>query len=184
MADVACLYHDPCEIPWGYCHCGCGQRTELILHDNLKAGRRKGDPSQFLRGHVARVQYAKLRVEYAKYFDDPSLCRFCDDAGVACPVGAGYCHCGCGQKTNVPAWRNHSYNIPGLPVRYRRGHNSSGRVGAAQAEQMRRDYLDDTTLTVKAIARRYGVSQSYASDILNFKAYQEVGVAPGGVHNE
>lgn len=41
------------EIPYGYCHCGCGQKTNIAkVHDSGR-GQIKGEPWRFLPGHYS-----------------------------------------------------------------------------------------------------------------------------------
>jgi predicted XRE-type DNA-binding protein len=42
------------EIPFGYCHCGCGQKTNISKHTSIKHNRVKGEPTQYLTGHGKR----------------------------------------------------------------------------------------------------------------------------------
>jgi hypothetical protein len=39
------------EIPYGYCHCGCGQLTPLAKKSRLDRGMIKGKPLTFISGH-------------------------------------------------------------------------------------------------------------------------------------
>jgi hypothetical protein len=39
------------EIPVGYCHCGCGQKTSISPETNKKRGYIKGEPVRFLHNH-------------------------------------------------------------------------------------------------------------------------------------
>ncbi len=39
------------EIPYGYCQCGCGQRTKIADCTNTPRGLIKGQPQKFVRGH-------------------------------------------------------------------------------------------------------------------------------------
>lgn len=41
------------EIPYGYCRCGCGQKTNIPTFNSRADGRVKGQPMRFLRGHSA-----------------------------------------------------------------------------------------------------------------------------------
>lgn len=47
-------------IRMGYCHCGCGQKTNIAKLTNRKAGQFKGEPQRFILGH----QRAKTLVEF------------------------------------------------------------------------------------------------------------------------
>ncbi len=44
------------DMPYGYCHCGCGRETSLIKHNRISLGLRKGEPRMFIRGHSPRVR--------------------------------------------------------------------------------------------------------------------------------
>lgn len=44
------------SIPYGYCHCGCGQKTNIYKHTHVDRGQFKGQPSQFIKGHYKKVQ--------------------------------------------------------------------------------------------------------------------------------
>jgi len=43
------------EVPFGYCHCGCGQRTNIAKEANRRKGHIAGQPMRFVRGHRARL---------------------------------------------------------------------------------------------------------------------------------
>lgn len=48
----ACEYcDDSCDIPYGYCHCGCGEKTKLAETDDRPRGWKAGHPLKFLHGH-------------------------------------------------------------------------------------------------------------------------------------
>lgn len=42
------------EIPYGYCKCGCGQKTNLADRTRPKRGLIKGEPYHFVDGHCNR----------------------------------------------------------------------------------------------------------------------------------
>jgi hypothetical protein len=42
------------NIPYGYCHCGCGQKTNLITETRRRLGLARGEPRRFLSGHHAK----------------------------------------------------------------------------------------------------------------------------------
>lgn len=42
------------EIPYGYCHCGCGQKTNIVKITNKKSRNIKGEPYKYLGGHSPR----------------------------------------------------------------------------------------------------------------------------------
>ena len=39
------------EIPYGYCHCGCGQKTNLRPQSYKSLGVKKGEPYKYIKGH-------------------------------------------------------------------------------------------------------------------------------------
>jgi len=43
------------EIPYGYCQCGCGQKTKIAKEDRKRRGWVKGEPIKFIHGHNARL---------------------------------------------------------------------------------------------------------------------------------
>lgn len=44
------------EIPYGYCQCGCGQKTSLSSNTNKNRGIVRGKPLNFLRGHASKLR--------------------------------------------------------------------------------------------------------------------------------
>lgn len=42
------------EIPYGYCHCGCGQRTKVNAKTDHSRGRIAGEPRKYLYNHHLR----------------------------------------------------------------------------------------------------------------------------------
>lgn len=47
-------------IPYGYCHCGCGQRTRIAPVTRKDTGDLKGEPKRFLYGHASRIRAAQM----------------------------------------------------------------------------------------------------------------------------
>lgn len=43
------------SIPYGYCHCGCGQKTSLARDADKAKGIRRGDPMKYIAGHNRRL---------------------------------------------------------------------------------------------------------------------------------
>lgn len=43
------------EIPYGYCHCGCGGKTTIAHRDDAWNGRVKGQPMRFILRHHGSV---------------------------------------------------------------------------------------------------------------------------------
>lgn len=43
------------RIPYGYCHCGCGQKTWIATTNDKHWGHIKGEPVRFCHGHHSRI---------------------------------------------------------------------------------------------------------------------------------
>ncbi len=43
------------KIPYGYCHCGCGQKTRISERTHRRHGHFKGQPLKFINHHNVRV---------------------------------------------------------------------------------------------------------------------------------
>lgn len=44
----------PADVPFGYCQCGCGQRTRLAPVNDKSKGWIKGQPLKCIKGHMIR----------------------------------------------------------------------------------------------------------------------------------
>jgi hypothetical protein len=87
----------PNEIPYGYCHCGCGEKTRIARVSIRSRGQVRGQPMRFLPYHYS--QFQKL---------EPDI-----------PDVHGFCECGCGKITGHPK-RGRNKNIP---YRFVMGHS-------------------------------------------------------------
>lgn len=54
-------------IPYGYCHCGCGQKTNVIPMTSHKRGRIAGEPNRFISQHHMRIMEPEYVVEDRGY---------------------------------------------------------------------------------------------------------------------
>lgn len=45
------------NIPYGYCRCGCGQKTKLARQNYKKYGWIKNKPIKFVNGHQNKGEY-------------------------------------------------------------------------------------------------------------------------------
>lgn len=87
------------EIPYGYCHCGCGQKTKLAPRTHSRKGLVKGQPQRFIDGHQSRLAN----------FNNPNP--------------SGLCMCGCGEKTSIaPCTSKDKGWVRGKPLRFVAGH--------------------------------------------------------------
>lgn len=64
--------HTTQEIPYGYCHCGCGQKTSLSRQNRSERGQVRGEPVRFVRGH-ATPPAQSARDHFNKYLVPGSL---------------------------------------------------------------------------------------------------------------
>ena len=74
------------SIPYGFCRCGCGQKTRIPLKNSYTEGRIKGEPVRFITGH-----HTRKRLVYKTITFDPCavVCNVLDCAN---PVNAyGFC---------------------------------------------------------------------------------------------
>ena len=51
------------EVPYGYCHCGCGQRTPIAQQTRRAEGIKKGQPRRFIRYHTKRKPLLPIECE-------------------------------------------------------------------------------------------------------------------------
>lgn len=68
----------PQEIPYGYCHCGCGQKTNLAKQTIKARGHIKGQPLKFIKNHVAKNTSADF---WPKVNKDGSIPVHCPELG-------------------------------------------------------------------------------------------------------
>ncbi len=92
------------EIPYGYCQCGCGKKTNLSRQNDYQKGYVKDEPQKFLPGHAGR-----------KLFVGPNP--------------TGLCMCGCGQKTPIATHSSSDTGlVKGQPAKFVKGHTAKVRV--------------------------------------------------------
>jgi len=42
---------EECSTPYGYCHCGCGEKTTICAHTDKRHSVIKGEPLKYINGH-------------------------------------------------------------------------------------------------------------------------------------
>ncbi len=115
-----CVCKNPdCKIPYGYCHCGCGEKTNVAKQTRGNRGLIIGQPQRCKLHHIPNENRRKhtFKTEWPD-----GLC-VCGD--VNCKIEYGTCHCGCGHKT--PICRHtvqKSKSKRGWPSLYFGGHHS------------------------------------------------------------
>lgn len=60
------------EIPYGYCHCGCGEKTALSRSN--RRGYKKDEPVRFRRGHENRVRFESEVARIERFVEFGSDC--------------------------------------------------------------------------------------------------------------
>lgn len=56
-SDLHCVCgNNACTIPFGLCHCGCGNKTSIALAGRKKRGDYAGLPLRFVRSHATRIR--------------------------------------------------------------------------------------------------------------------------------
>jgi hypothetical protein len=48
------MYSHDTPIPYGYCHCGCGQQTTIQTKNSPAKRLKKGEPAWYAAGHYRR----------------------------------------------------------------------------------------------------------------------------------
>jgi hypothetical protein len=51
------------DIPYGYCHCGCGNKTNIAKRTRTSLGWVHGEPFLFIKNHHNRGSWRKLHTE-------------------------------------------------------------------------------------------------------------------------
>ena len=70
------------EIPYGYCHCGCGLTTKVAKENNRKRGILKGEPFLYVRGHSSRNKVRSLSERFwSKVNKNGSIPKHCPELG-------------------------------------------------------------------------------------------------------
>lgn len=91
--------HTTNEIPYGYCHCGCGQKTKIADETASAKGWIKGQPKRFINGHNGR------RITWS--------------------TEQRLCECGCGNPTQISEITDPKRGYKrGQPVRFIVGHQN------------------------------------------------------------
>lgn len=64
------------EIPYGYCHCGCGQKTSIAQINSVKLGYVKGEPVRYIKTHYSRQAAPILKRFWSKvaFTANPNKC--------------------------------------------------------------------------------------------------------------
>lgn len=106
------------SVPYGYCHCGCGEKTSIASHSNREFGHIKGEPVRFVVGHNNR--------KHRPPADFPR---------------ARLCECGCGEQTPLATYTAPKAGVyEGFPLRFIRGHNGRLQPTTLEWDEQDRGY--------------------------------------------
>jgi hypothetical protein len=134
------------EIPNGYCHCGCGQKTKIAPYTATRLGWVKGEPLRYMNGHNRRdplkpplpqnttklcecgcgqptkiakrtiSRYGWKKGEPKRFINGHSARKYSPEDG---PNPSGLCMCGCGQTTPIATRSVARYGwVKDTPMRY------------------------------------------------------------------
>lgn len=107
------------ETPYGFCRCGCGQRTPIAEYTDHRRGILRGEPCHFMRGHAQRGHLDALAAAYRERWRELTDQPY------------GLCHCGCGETTTLAPQTHHATGrVKGEPTHYVVGHSSRVPTGA------------------------------------------------------
>jgi hypothetical protein len=110
-----------CRIPYGTCHCGCGEITNLSEITDEYDAYVKGKPKTWVAKHYKPSGPYFHKKTSKALSENPCVC-----GNPNCLVSYEICHCGCGRKTRI-ANRTHLHlgDIAGRPRAYCKGHNAA-----------------------------------------------------------
>jgi hypothetical protein len=115
-------------VAYGFCWCGCGQKTAIPAKSSEKLGRIKGEPMRFLRGHSDRKGPAISPEEYRREWREASP-----------DIPFGCCWCGCGERTRIAPYTMTDRGwVKGEPLHYVNGHHGRVIAEALEGEICRR----------------------------------------------
>lgn len=128
----------PDPIPYGYCQCGCGEKTSRARDAEIHGRYAKGEPRRFIVGHNRTGLTFPLKVT------------------VPPPNPSGICQCGCGLPAPI-ATRSDSRagHVRGEAMRFRLGHNGRKRPHVEEEPHLCACGCGELTTVYQGIAKRY-----------------------------
>lgn len=104
------------NIPYGYCHCGCGRKTSIATQNDTRHGYVKGEPKKFVKSHSIRTP----RTHCAR---TPRVAR-CDACGAEFEprtTASRFCSTDCAHRrsgADHPGWKGGLLRRDDRLVRY------------------------------------------------------------------
>lgn len=121
------------SIPYGYCRCGCGQKTTTYIKNCTARGYVRGEPRPYAMNHKPRPR-------------GPENPRYKAENHPAV-VPDVFCGCGCGALTNIAPLGNRKFGVlPGQRFRYLFGHHRRGKRPIERSKRTRILSLDGYVL--------------------------------------
>lgn len=104
-------------IPYGYCTCGCGGKTNLARQTSTERGWIKGKPIKYIQSHNMKfLRQYQILLLHQQDWNEPIWWNT-----------NKYCQCGCGQKTKTSTITDKKKGIKrGFPNRYIHNHHLKG----------------------------------------------------------
>jgi 5-methylcytosine-specific restriction endonuclease McrA len=111
------------ETSYGFCWCGCGEKTEVARQRDPAWGLVQGEPKRYVRGHGRVRKDGPRTAEQHRHFWSEKT-----------DVPYGYCWCGCGGKTSLALQSStERQQVIGEPLHYLMGHEQRLRSQARLA---------------------------------------------------
>jgi hypothetical protein len=181
------------SIPFGYCQCGCGEKTNLAPRTYTCYGVFKGQPLRYIRGHQRRSNPANhYKVEQRGYETPCWMWQLGKNK-------AGYGSIRRGGSNSTPAHRWYYEQLfgpipAGLELHHRcenktcvnpqhlqiltheehsslHGRRDRGKLNIKKAKAIRTLYTTTQT-SHKALAKQFGVSKRAVTLVLNYKTWK------------
>lgn len=93
-------------IPYGYCQCGCGQKTGIARRTKSREGRFKGTPAQYVKGHNPKIIEPPIEQKFwarVAFTANPDACW--EWQSTLNPAGYGLINLGGEKRKNFLAHR-------------------------------------------------------------------------------
>jgi hypothetical protein len=62
MCSNPICFDTDCQVIYGYCHCGCGELTQIAKYSKKQSGWIKGIHRKYVRGHGTRIDTSKAYI--------------------------------------------------------------------------------------------------------------------------
>jgi hypothetical protein len=59
------------DVPYGYCHCGCGEKTRIAPYNHTRSGTVAGEPLRYISNHHRRKTVDEYYIEEDRGYKTP-----------------------------------------------------------------------------------------------------------------